>query len=49
MWKMNCPRIERVDSDFFGQPLPTDKPLPGPFQNLTKGSNRLPLWPVRMP
>jgi hypothetical protein len=34
----------KVDIDFFGQPMPMDGALPGPFQNLARGQNQLSLW-----
>ena len=47
-WNLGCPPVEGVEVDFFGTPMPEAGRLPGPFQNLQKGKNRLVLWPVRM-
>lgn len=32
--------------DFLGKPIPLEKPLAGPFQNLREGENLFPLWPI---
>ena len=45
-WKLGCKPIRGVDKDFFGNPMPGN-PLPGPFQNLKEGDNRLIIWPVK--
>ena len=45
-WKLGCKPIRGVHKDFFGNPMPKN-PLPGPFQNLKEGDNRLIIWPVR--
>ncbi len=37
--------IPGIERDFYGRPLPA-APIPGPFQNLVRGKNRLNLWPV---
>jgi hypothetical protein len=46
-WKgLQGPRVEGVDRDFLGNPLPEQNPLPGPFQSgLQEGRNRLALVP----
>ncbi|MBD3319978.1 MAG: hypothetical protein GF350_02680 [Chitinivibrionales bacterium] len=31
---MNCSPVKGVDRDFYGNPLPSESPLPGPFQHL---------------
>ena len=36
--------VAEVGQDFFGDPLPAHDALAGPFQRLTHGKNRLPLW-----
>jgi len=36
--------VEKFTQDFFGNPLPAQNALIGPFQQLTDGENRLPLW-----
>lgn len=46
LWKVHSVPVEGVDADFFGNPLPKDGALPGPFQNVVKGPNRWLLWPV---
>lgn len=47
VWKtINCRRIEGINTDFNGIPLP-EHPIPGPFQQLTKGENYFLLWPVK--
>lgn len=45
-WKVRCVPIEGIDTDFFGNLLPRDVALPGPFQNVVKGPNRWLLWPA---
>ena len=40
-----CPKVEGIDSDFFGNPLPEAGLRAGPFQNLREGSNQLGVWP----
>ena len=42
----SCPPVKGVDRDFYGNPLPQPSPLPGPFQILEGGDNRLQIWPV---
>jgi hypothetical protein len=45
-WQMqNVPSVEGVDRDFFGQPLPQQNALPGPFQSFHQGDNDLLLVP----
>jgi hypothetical protein len=44
--KVATRHVEKVDRDLFGKPIPKDKPLPGPFQDLKAGKNRLVLWPL---
>ncbi|MDR1279423.1 MAG: right-handed parallel beta-helix repeat-containing protein [Opitutaceae bacterium] len=43
---MNCPRVEGVDTDFYGTPLASGKTLPGPFQNLAETRRDYILFPV---
>ena len=38
---MCCPAVEVVQRDFFGTMLPSEKRLPGPFQNLKDGDNHI--------
>ena len=44
--QIGCPAVRGVDRDYFGKGMPTSGRLPGPFQALRQGSNRLSLWPV---
>ncbi len=37
--------VGRGNRDFFDTPIPEKGALAGPFQRLTEGQNRLPLWP----
>jgi hypothetical protein len=46
LWKIHCVRVEGVDSDFLGAPLPKDGALPGPFQNVAQEANTWLLWPA---
>jgi hypothetical protein len=41
-----CMPVDGVERDYAGAPIPRQKPLPGPFQHLKRGLNRIPLWPV---
>lgn len=43
---INCPAIPGIDRDFYGNPLPADNPVPGPFQNLTTATGLLRLSPA---
>jgi hypothetical protein len=45
--KVKCKPIAGVDKDFYGNKLPRKNPMPGPFQKLESGHNRIVLWPVR--
>lgn len=45
--QVECAPVPGVDKDFFGRPMPAERPLPGPFQGLKEGRNRIVLWPVR--
>jgi hypothetical protein len=45
LWRVVCEPVAGVDADFFGQPIPAARPLPGPFQGLTHGTNAFVLWP----
>jgi len=45
-FKLGCRPVQGVDKDFYGNPLPAENPLPGPFQNLKAGANLLRLWPA---
>jgi hypothetical protein len=38
-----------IQRDFFGDPLPTQRVMVGPFQRLTHRKNTLPLWPPAGP
>ncbi|MBD3344432.1 MAG: hypothetical protein GF401_05165 [Chitinivibrionales bacterium] len=40
LFSMTRENIGTIDTDFFGNPLP-DNPLPGPFQNLVPGYNKV--------
>jgi hypothetical protein len=42
---MECPPVEGVDRDYFGNPI-GKAAFPGPFQRLEKGLNRIVFWPV---
>ena len=44
---LKCPRVEKTDRDFLGNPLPQENLKAGPFQSLTEGVNQIPLWPVQ--
>lgn len=35
-----------AEVDYAGRPIPAGRALPGPFQFLTNGTHRIPLWPV---
>jgi parallel beta-helix repeat protein len=35
-WKLDCPAVAGVDRDYFGNAMPAQRPLPGPFQNLSR-------------
>ena len=43
--KMPCTLIEDLSADFRGQSLPASGPLPGPFQGLQSGENKIVLEP----
>jgi len=45
--EVQCKPVSGVDRDFLGRPVPRERPLPGPFQELERGRNRVTLWPVR--
>lgn len=47
LWRVRTIAVPGVEEDFFGNPLPKEGALPGPFQNVEKGANRWLLWPVR--
>lgn len=40
-----CQRLPGLDRDFHGLSL-AEQPLPGPFQDLHAGANRIVLWPI---
>jgi hypothetical protein len=45
--KLSCPAIPQVDCDFYRNPMPTEHPVPGPFQAVGHaGSYHFRLWPV---
>jgi hypothetical protein len=44
--KVAAQPIAGVDKDFFGNPMPQENPLPGPFQNLREGMNHFVIWPM---
>lgn len=46
LWKIRSAPVEGIEADFFGNSLPKDGALPGPFQNVVKGPNRWLVWPV---
>jgi hypothetical protein len=37
---------EGVDRDLLGQPIPRNRALPGPFQQIERGFNRIVFWPA---
>ena len=41
--------VRDIQRDFFGDPLPEQGPLVGPFQRLAAGKIMLPLWPPARP
>jgi hypothetical protein len=43
------PSVPGVERDFHGRPMPKDKPLPGPFQDLREGQNIFRLRPIADP
>ncbi|MDJ0701908.1 MAG: right-handed parallel beta-helix repeat-containing protein [Leptolyngbyaceae cyanobacterium MO_188.B28] len=44
--RLHPPPVAGVDQDFWGQPIPTDSLVAGPFQTLLGEDIRLNLWPV---
>ncbi len=47
--QLNTASLGGLQQDFFGDPLPAQGALVGPFQRLTTGKNTLPLWPLARP
>jgi len=47
--KVPCTRVEGLSADFRGQALPPGHPLPGPFQGLEPGENKIVLEPGATP
>jgi len=45
--RVRCRPVAGVDRDFRGRKMPARNPLPGPFQEVEIGQNRIILWPVR--
>ena len=43
--KMPCTRVEGLSADFREKALPPSRPLPGPFQGLQSGENKIGLEP----
>jgi hypothetical protein len=49
LWNVRTVPVEGLERDYFGGPFPpAGRALPGPFQSLVKGPNRLLLWPVKI-
>lgn len=46
LWRVACTPVPEIETDFSGNAMPAKRPLPGPFQDLTKGARTLLLWPV---
>lgn len=42
---LKCPKVEGIDSDYYGNPLPDEDVLPGPFQIYREGYNQFFLFP----
>ncbi len=48
IWTFDLPTIAGIDRDFTGRPMPKERRLPGPFQDVRAfDTNRYILWPMR--
>jgi parallel beta-helix repeat protein len=47
LWQLRTIPVAGVEEDFYGNPIPKEGALPGPFQNVLQGMNRWLLWPAK--